>query len=179
MAKALIGILLLCSVFSGYSTPNKVLNKRECIRVTYTSQIGVYEHTGQNDGREVETYLGWVNLKKGNPWCAAFVSWCLSQCQVNNPKSGYCPVWFRKNNLLFVRSVKPSQIIPLSGDVFGIYFPEKKRIAHVGFIHQWGTKYTITVEGNTNEKGSREGDGVYKKRRLTRQIYAVSRFIDL
>lgn len=178
MAKALIGILLLCCFLSGYSAPNQVLNKRECIKATYNSQIGVYELTGHNDGQQVESYLSWVSLKKGNPWCAAFVSWCLSGCKIPNPRSGYSPDWFKSKNLLFVRSVKPSQIIPLCGDVFGIYFPEKKRIAHVGFIHQWGTKYTITVEGNTNEAGSRDGDGVYRKRRLTRQIYAVSRFID-
>lgn len=37
--------------------------------------------------------------------------------------------------------------------------------------------FTITVEGNTNEAGSREGDGVYRKRRLKNQIYKISRWI--
>lgn len=65
----------------------------------------------------------------------------------------------------------------LAKPFFGLYFSEKRRIAHVGFIEKW-TKQTITtVEGNTNQAGSREGDGVYRKIRLTRQIYAVTRFI--
>lgn len=45
---------------------------------------------------------------------------------------------------------------PAAGDVFGLYFPEKGRIAHVGFVDQWGEKYMISVEGNTNEAGSRK-----------------------
>lgn len=62
---------------------------------------------------------------------------------------------------------------PSPGDVFFIYYANKGRVAHTGFVHQWGTTTVVTVEGNTNEAGSREGDGVYKKKRLRRQIYAV------
>lgn len=65
----------------------------------------------------------------------------------------------------------------MPGDIFGIYFQNKGRIAHVGFVHRFGDKYTITVEGNTNEEGSREGDGVYLKRRLTKQLYKISRYV--
>jgi len=53
----------------------------------------------------------------------------------------------------------------------------KKRIAHVGFIHAQEGDYYITVEGNTNQAGSREGDGVYKKRRPKRTIYKVADYI--
>ncbi len=68
--------------------------------------------------------------------------------------------------------------IPLKADVFFIWFAEKKRVAHTGFIDRWNQTFAITVEGNTNQAGSREGDGVYKKRRLKRQIYAVCNYID-
>ena len=64
-----------------------------------------------------------------------------------------------------------------SGDsalVFGLYFPEKGRIAHVGFVDALAGKYIITVEGNTNEAGSREGDGVYCKRRLLSSVYQIA-----
>jgi hypothetical protein len=33
------------------------------------------------------------------------------------------------------------------------------------------------VEGNTNEAGSNEGDGVYKKRRLINSIYQVANWV--
>lgn len=62
--------------------------------------------------------------------------------------------------------------------MFGIWFQKLGRIAHVGFIHEWGCEWVVTVEGNTNDAGSREGDGVYMKRRINRQIYKVARWRD-
>src|SRR5690554_1094953 len=66
---------------------------------------------------------------------------------------------------------------PATADVFGIYFANLKRIAHVGFVDEWGEKQVITVEGNTNEAGSAEGDGVYRKRRPIASIYQVANWI--
>lgn len=134
------------------------------------------ELTGNNDGKAVEMYLHYVGLPKGNPWCAAFVCWNLGQNAVKNPRSGYCPDLFNPKQLVWQRNRKNNGT-PRQADVFGIYFPEKKRIAHVGYIDHWSDKTVTTVEGNTNQAGSREGDGVYRKIRLTRQIYAVSRYI--
>ncbi|RXF70553.1 hypothetical protein [Arcticibacter tournemirensis] len=146
----------------------------------------------------------YVGLKKGNPWCAAFVCYCLGKAGIANPRSGYCPtlfpaasvIWSRKSRVegsrLKVESTQPTTRNlqpsscntqpathnPIPGDVFGIYFPEKGRIAHVGFVDEWGDKYLISVEGNTNEAGSREGDGVYRKRRLISSIYKVARYLN-
>lgn len=69
------------------------------------------------------------------------------------------------------------QTTPGTGDIFGIYFPDKNRIAHTGFIDQWDGTWLITVEGNTNVSGGREGDGVYRKRRPVKSIYQVARYI--
>lgn len=153
-----------------------------CIQRTYNSQIGVYEATGKNDGPQVEEYLSSVGRKKGDAWCAAFVHWVLSRCDVNDiPFSGWSPSWFTKN-VIYKRGGKSNQT-PQTGDVFGLYFLNLKRVAHVGFIDRWtdGSDYCITVEGNTSDantgNATREGGGVYKKRRLKRQIYIVSRWV--
>jgi hypothetical protein len=151
-------------------------NIRLKVKCTYNSQIGIRELTGNNDGKSVEAYLTYCNLSKGNPWCAAFVCWTLGQNQIQNPRSGFCPNLFLKKHIVWKRDRKINRT-PLYSDVFGLYFAEKKRIAHVGFIEKWTAQTVTTVEGNTNEAGSREGDGVYRKIRLTRQIYAVTRFI--
>ncbi len=66
---------------------------------------------------------------------------------------------------------------PKTGDIFGLFFPDKNRIAHTGFIDQWDGTWLITVEGNTNVSGGREGDGVYRKRRAVKSIYQVARYI--
>lgn len=143
------------------------------------SQLHVREKTGNNDGKEVETYLSHVGLKKGDPWCAAFVSYVLSYSGIENTCIGYSPVWFRSQYLVYKRDLPGKtdfeKVQP--ADVFGIYFLNKNRIAHVGFIIRLENQYILTIEGNTNEVGSREGDGVYSKRRNTDQIYAVSNYI--
>lgn len=167
-------IIIILLVFTwNYSISQNLL--REQVEKTYLSQVGVVEK-GYNTGDSVNMYLASVNLGHGNAWCAAFVSWVYQKNGVLNPKSGWSPSWFNPKYVIWKRDGLKNQT-PRSGDVFGIYFKEKKRIAHVGFIHRFGESITITVEGNTNEAGSREGDGVYIKRRPTRQIYAVSKYI--
>ncbi len=69
-------------------------------------------------------------------------------------------------------------VTPRSADIFALFFPEKNRIAHAGFVDQWDGTWLISVEGNTNLSGSREGDGVYRKRRLVRSTYKVARYVN-
>lgn len=189
-------VLIFSVIFFGSASvktgPLPTGRPEEKLRAVYVSQLGVREATNRNDGPQVGAYLRYVGLKTGNPWCAAFASWCLGQAGIANPRSGYCPDFFTPRRVIWVRKslklkadnfklkgtdAQAVASIPSTGDVFGLYFPEKGRIAHVGFIDEWGDKYAVTVEGNTNEAGSREGDGVYRKRRLISSICKVSRFI--
>ena len=146
------------------------------VRRAYTSQIGVRERTGHNDGLMVETYLRSVGLGKGNPWCAAFVHYCLERGGVPNSINGYSPTAFNTaHKIWFARKrIKDLQ----AGDVFCLYFPSLKRIAHTGFYDRTiNNSIYETVEGNTNEEGSREGDGVYRKKRSFNATYVISRWI--
>ena len=171
----MLSLFSSCALVASSPTKAEIQSK---VKATFENQIGVRELTGSNDGKMVETFLKSVRLNKGNAWCAAFVSWVLQQCQIVNPKSGWCPNWFPVEKTIYKVSQPPiNRETPQTGDVFGIYFSNKNRVAHVGFIMEWTDKYAVTVEGNTNEAGSREGDGVYKKKRLKRQIYAVSSWI--
>lgn len=144
---------------------------------TYRSQIGVRETTGHNDGEAVESYLAYVGFNKGASWCAAFVSWCHGQVGVGNPRSAWSPSLFPPEKLIYSRGgINKRQSIP--GDVFGIYYDNLGRIGHVGFIDGVKGNNYITVEGNTNDAGSREGEGVYRKIRSKKTIYKISSFID-
>jgi len=125
----------------------------------------------------VDQYLASVNFTPGYAWCAAFVSWVYQKNGVVNPKSAWVPSWFNKNNIIWQRNNGLKNQMPQPGDVFGLYYSDKKIIGHIGFIHRFGDLITITVEGNTNNAGSSEGDGVYLKRRPTRQIYTIARYI--
>lgn len=155
--------MLVCS---GQST----LKLRERVIDTALSQVGVREATGHNDGLAVEKYLKVCGLGKGHAWCAAFISWNYYVCGVTKFKTAWAPGWFPAG-----KTLKADQI-PQPGDVFGLWI--NNRIGHVGLIYVWGNKVVKTIEGNTNEAGSREGDGVYVKRRLTRQIYRTSKWIN-
>jgi hypothetical protein len=64
------------------------------------------------------------------------------------------------------------------GEIFGLYFKSKKRVAHVGAVlEDFGDGWVLTIEGNTNDAGSREGNGVYTRLRHKSQIYVVARWV--
>lgn len=147
---------------------------REKVAMTYTAQIGVMETDGPNWGPEIREYLRITNISFSAPWCAAFVSYCYTVNGVDNPRSAWSPSYFSKSRLL---NLKYSH--PLRADVFGVWYNNLGRIAHIGFIDRWPRDgdYFISVEGNTNDNGSREGNGVYKKRTLKRRAYKIARYI--
>ncbi len=137
-----------------------------------STQVGVCESGGNNAGSEVETYLRTVGLGPGYAWCAAFVVWTLEQCGLDHSINSWAPTAVAKNVVWQRGDGSP----PQAGDVFGIYYDSKKRVGHVGFIERWDDKWAYTIEGNTNDAGSREGDCVHRKKRSVKTIYKVSRW---
>ena len=143
------------------------LTTNELLKIA-KSQIGVREATGNNDGKQVEAYLAYTGNKKGEPWCASFVSWVFGQAGFNQPRSAWSPALFPQ--LRQVKTAKPAV-------VFGIYFPTKGRIAHVGLVEKQQGDWLYTIEGNTNLAGSREGDGVYRRLRHSRTIKVYANWL--
>ncbi|WP_231625464.1 peptidoglycan-binding protein [Pedobacter sp. R20-19] len=154
----------LCGVeksFGLFTNSATVISVQQRIITIAQSQIGVREATGHNDGRQIEAYLHYTGLKKGNPWCAAFVSWVFGQAGFCQPVTAWSP------NLFPIKR-RTTNIGPAT--IFGVYFPSLKRIAHCGLVAQKNGHWLITIEGNTNMDGSREGNGVHRKRRLVQSI---------
>ena len=148
---------------------------------------GVREATGRNDGPAVEFMLARVHLSKGAPWCGAYV-W-TGHVDAGLVVAGgarafaWAPTWHPAARQVWTRAKGNSttykgkgQKRPMPGDVFGLYYANLGRIGHVGFWVKEEGKYVITLEGNTNADGSREGDGVCRKRRRKDQLYCVSRW---
>jgi hypothetical protein len=120
---------------------------------------------GSNKGPFVEACLASVDLAPGNPWCAAFVYrmgtkalgalWPL-------PKTGGCQFlyeWATKANAVHEK--------PQAGDVFLIWETALGRFGHTGFVLTVKPDGScVTIEGNTNAGGSREGYIVAEKTRL-------------
>jgi hypothetical protein len=143
------------------------------------TQVGVREATGRNDGRQVESYLASVGLRKGNPWCMALPYWSFQQVTQRPPikRSGLVrAVWHdavaqaqRSGTVYRVRSA------PLDwtrdGDLIVWAFLTSTS-GHVEWqIARHNAGWVSTVAGNTSSglSGSqRDGDGVYIRRRNVR-----------
>lgn len=152
------------------------LSLRDSVQLTFQGELGVSEQGGDNRGDRVEEYLESCGFGPGYAWCACFTTWGFEQHKVHNPQSAWSPDWFPEGNTVYNRSENEKFTGDVS-DVIGIYFPTKERIAHVGVIDKVTENYVVTIEGNTNDSGSREGDRVMRKKRFKRQVYKVSRWV--
>lgn len=171
--RILLGIVCFAAIGGNWLPYRHLLNtddqQRERLLTIARQEIGVREQSGHNDGKRVESYLAVVGAVKGQPWCAAFISWVFEQGGFSKPKTAWSPSLF--NNRVNTAVIK-------QGNILGIWFPNLKRIAHVGLVERQQGSWIISIEGNTNMTGSREGDGVYRKRRLAKSIYAYADWIN-
>jgi hypothetical protein len=68
-------------------------------------------------------------------------------------------------------TVKPNTTTIKPGDIFTL-----SAASHVGIIKSVGKTTVVTIEGNTDGSGSREGDGVYER---TRTIVSLRKVISI
>lgn len=116
---------------------------------------------GSNWGPHVEKYLKSVGITIPSPWCMAFVYWCVNEaCKEmgkENPleKTGLVMgQWVNSKDLRIVDA-------PRKGDIFIMDFGKGK--GHTGFVTGVVGDKINTVEGNSNDEGSREGYEVCRK----------------
>ena len=174
------------TVSSQEIAPSKLMAKALKIAV---SQIGIREKPlGSNRGKEVEEYLLSVGLGGGNPWCMAFIYWCFEEAvnssRIHNPlfKTGHVLThWIeagRRNTprISHLQAINnPALIQP--GMIFIIDTGSPGGAGHTGLVEKVIGGKLITIEGNTNDGGVREGIGVF--RRQARKIASINKgFID-
>lgn len=179
MATLISGRVLLSTLwlfilpFALVVKPDAKPDARQHLQTIYSSQVGVREATGVNDGPEVEAYLATTNLGAGYAWCGSFVSWVFEQAGYAQPNTPWTPALFPNRCTIWPHKGKT----PQQSDVFGLYITHLKRIGHAGFVEEWGDSFVVTVEGNTNPAGNYDGDGVYRRRRRTKTIYRVADWV--
>lgn len=174
-AMLLLALVLLAMSACNTATAATLSPQRACVVENATLDVGVREATGHNDGPVVERYLASVGMHKGLSWCAAFVSYHLSGCGVRNPHTGWSPAFSGVSARIW--SPRKATRMPMPGDVFALWYSSLGRVGHVGFVTGCDGRYITTVEGNTSAPGSREGDGVYARRRQLSKVYAVTNYI--
>jgi len=134
-------------------------------------EIGCHEQGGPNRGPEVDLYLRSVGLDPAHasyPWCVAFVHWCFqraaNEAKVVNPFPHTASVFrawaLAKDHRASMPEPGAVMIIDHHDGVHG----------HMGLVVGSGPNTLVTVEGNTNEWGSREGNCVAVKTRTPQSV---------
>jgi len=164
--------VLLFFAGSGVGNSNPKDPRPEKIIEFARTTIGIKEATGKNDGEDVEEILKSVGLEgSGAPWCAAYVVWvgdsALGRDRNPYPRSAWSPDFVRNPTWNRGRGRLPTE-----ASTFGVYFQSLKRVGHTGLVEKVSGDFAITIEGNTNNGGSRDGDGVYRRRRLLSTLLA-------
>lgn len=157
-----------------YDTIRKIVpeNARNCVERIFAGEVGVLEVGGNNRGSRIGEYLAATGLGQGYAYCAAFICWGFDQCDVPNPHSAWSPT-VAMYNVVYTRG---DEHLPANNGllVAGLYYKTLGRIGHVLKIVEFRDGEAITIEGNTNGAGSREGDGVHRKVRPTWALYKIS-----
>lgn len=149
-------------------------------------EVGVEEVDGTNTGLRVNEYKAATNLppKESWPWCAAFVCWCvregMKKAGLHETAGFHRPTtagaydfkrWsLAQDDTTWTKSPHHGDIE--SGDIVIFTF------SHIGIAT--GSPdvdgMVPTIEGNTDSAGSREGGGVFRKRRHVSKIATRIRF---
>lgn len=131
-------------------------------------QVGQKEDPlGSNWGHPVQDYLSSVGIYFAASWCMSFIYWCFNdaanQLGVLNPM-------FKTGGVLAQWSARRSYSIGLNdpnkpvqpGDIFIMDLGHG--LGHTGIVETINPDGSLgTIEGNTNDTGSREGIEVARK----------------
>lgn len=155
-------------------------------------EVGVREEPpGSNRGPRVDQYVMSVGLNPGGgfSWCAAFTYFCFDEAAkamgIPNPlvkTGGVLDHWHKAAENSPARRIAAADarlfIEDLPGTIFIMAFAGG--LGHTGLVESVSDstdgKVLVTIEGNTNIDGSREGIGVFRRKRSLKSI--TKGFID-
>jgi len=189
-----VGSFTWGALFGPTSVPSNSVAPSELVKAAIDfalTQTHVRERPlGSNRGPEVDQYLRAVGLNPaggGSAWCVAFTHFCyLTAAEVlgqDNPHiktAGVLDHWNRAGRKPGVLRVAKAQAVAdpglvKPGSLFIIDLGGGH--GHSGMVVETANSRLVTIEGNTNNNGSRDGIGVF--RRDIRKINQINKgFID-
>ena len=149
-------------------------------------EIGIMEvPPGSNRGPKVDQYVSSVGLSPTGrfAWCVAFVYWCFDQAAKelgrSNPMvktGGVLAHWSKAASQpraarITSRSAIDNPALIKPGQIFVMDFGGG--LGHTGLVVQVSAGKLVTIEGNSNDGGSREGIGVFQ--RAQRKIASINK----
>lgn len=146
------------------NTPQPTLDPSSTI-IRAAKMLTPIREAGQNRGRFVEAIIKYAGGKPGDKWCAAFVYYVghkMLGALWRLPKTLSCDellLYAEKHNML--------SHVPYPGCLF-LVMASPTDATHVGFVAEVLVENRFTtVEGNSNDRGLRDGDGVVSNVRNT------------
>jgi len=133
---------------------------------------------GSNWGPKVKGYLNSVGINFPVAWCAAFVYYCFQEAAKAAGKTNPC---FKTGGVMAHWSKTPGKKILIAdavnnpalikpGQIFIMSFGGG--LGHTGLVESVHGGFMTVIEGNTNDGGSREGIGVFRR---TRKIASINK----
>ncbi len=128
------------------------------------TQIGQEEKPlGSNWGSPVKEYLASVGIGFPAAWCMSFMYWCFREAskQLRAPNTavktgGVLSAWNKASKEF--KANKPS--------VGSLFIEDHGHgLGHTGIVASFDNEFIYTIEGNTNNNGTREGVRVERKKR--------------
>lgn len=134
---------------------------------------------GSNAGPMVEPIQAATGNKPPDPWCASLIAYAGNAAFGADwplPKSASCQalyIWGEKRG----KTIAPEEAGP--GDLMLVWFPSLNRHAHICVLTSGleGGSFA-TIDGNSNDGGSREGWRMVKRTRTPKPQDAFLRWVD-
>lgn len=163
----------VATVYNQYSDEDPPPPSGVCWADTAMAMTFVREE-GRNEGEWVEIFQESTGNMPGSAWCGSFVAWSMVTCGKLRPEQAiglaWVPNWADPKKRVKVIDARP-------GDVILLWFDTKNRFAHMGIVLRNNMDGSlITVEGNTNWHGGRDGDGVHIRLRRPSQSDGIYRW---
>lgn len=147
------------------------LNISELAYRIAVTQLGVHEATGhRNTGEQVKIYQLSTGNSPGDSWCMSFAYWCYLQAAtaqgVKNPlikTGGVLSQWNLQlpRRRVLQQTARTNPEVIKRGSIFIMDFGSGK--GHTGLVESFDGRIVHTIEGNSNDDGSRDGYEVCRK----------------
>ena len=128
--------------------------------------LGIHEEGGNNRGPRIDDWLYAVGCPTGQPWCAAYVYAMHAIASKALGVVNQCPRTASSHAMWTMTDPNKRSRLPAPGDVFVLDHSGDPNTGpgHVGIVELVTPdgETIVSIEGNTNAAGSREGNQVAK-----------------
>jgi cell wall-associated NlpC family hydrolase len=148
------------------------MTDRERIIEACKQELGYKESPAKSNKTKYGEWYG----SNGVAWCAIFVSWIYSKCNVKFPKRIETEKGFKWVPTMYIRAKQNNWITidPEPGDIVLFDWEGDKEVDHVGIFDCWIEKGKTfkAYEGNTSLNNDSNGGEVMHRQRKISQVQA-------